>query len=243
MYWEFLCAILCNLNTYNYPKTPHEDNEEIKKNAWDSRGSLYSIHILCVPCSFPSEGPSGLVASHPHSTCCFQAGWASPPFRGMLPPGSPTETLSFPSFSSRWQVQKEQGWKVPTPKLPLGTEEPLLKWQALSNRKSQTRSQTNETQGFLKNSFFFKKVYLFMCMVFGMCIMYMAYGCFARTYICASRSCLVPVDIRRGCCILWNWSYREPWATILVLGTWPGSSEVPLTSEAALQPIKVFYKL
>lgn len=40
-------------------------------------------------------------------------------------------------------------------------------------------------------------------------------------YICAAHACLVPLDVRKGCQILWNMSDRRSLAAVWVLGTEP----------------------
>lgn len=64
------------------------------------------------------------------------------------------------------------------------------------------------------------------------------YGCFAWKYLCVPHACLVPLEARRWCWILWNWSYRWLLTTILVLGLEPLSSEKSsyLPIPASLQP-------
>ena len=50
------------------------------------------------------------------------------------------------------------------------------------------------------------------------------YGCFSWVYVCALCACLMPLEVRRGCQILWNWSNRQMWAPVWELGTDPASS-------------------
>ena len=43
-------------------------------------------------------------------------------------------------------------------------------------------------------------------------------------YMPVHRMCAVPMETRRGCQVLWNWSYRRLSATMRVLGIEPRSS-------------------
>ena len=49
-------------------------------------------------------------------------------------------------------------------------------------------------------------------------------GCFVCMCVCVLCPCLVPLKVRRGCQIPWNWSYRQLWAASWVLGSEPRSS-------------------
>jgi hypothetical protein len=53
------------------------------------------------------------------------------------------------------------------------------------------------------------------------------YGCgyFFLIYVCVPLECLVSVEARRGCWILWNWNYRWNLAVMWVLGFELRSSE------------------
>jgi hypothetical protein len=70
-------------------------------------------------------------------------------------------------------------------------------------------------------------------------LFYYGYGCFARKYVCAPCVSLVPREARREHWIPWNWSYRQLWATMWVLGVEPGSFG-RATPEPTFQP---FYDL
>lgn len=49
---------------------------------------------------------------------------------------------------------------------------------------------------------------------------------FTYMYAWVPRISLVHAQLRRVCCIHWNWSYRLLWTTMHVLGTEPQSSEI-----------------
>lgn len=59
------------------------------------------------------------------------------------------------------------------------------------------------------------------------------YGCFSCMYVCALIVSPMFTEVRRGCCICLNWSYRCLWATRWMLGkqTW-----VSWKSSQALNP-------
>jgi hypothetical protein len=61
---------------------------------------------------------------------------------------------------------------------------------------------------------------------------YLCVWVFTIMYVCAPRTCLMPVEARRGSCILCNWSYRFLGAAMWVRGMDPGSDP---TSTASLQ--------
>jgi hypothetical protein len=68
-------------------------------------------------------------------------------------------------------------------------------------------------------------------------------------YVCLCTTCvLVPTEVRRECWILYNWIYRQLWATMWLLGIKPGSCgravSVFFTAEPSLQlPIFFYYFL
>lgn len=57
----------------------------------------------------------------------------------------------------------------------------------------------------------------------NLCLVY-EYEYFVCMYVCATHVCLVFAQVRRKCQILWNWSYKQLLASVLVLGLKPGSS-------------------
>lgn len=67
--------------------------------------------------------------------------------------------------------------------------------------------------------------------------------CFACMYVCTPWAYLVPMEVRRGHQIYWNWNYRWLWATIYRY--WKSSlgplqeQWVFLTAELSLQPHSV----
>lgn len=77
--------------------------------------------------------------------------------------------------------------------------------------------------------------------VFKLCLfLFYACECSVHLYVCALNTCLVPVETRRLHRFLGNWSYRQLWSVMEVLGCVRGSFAREASAEPSLQSLCSF---
>lgn len=82
-----------------------------------------------------------------------------------------------------------------------------------------------------------KEILGFICM----CVSFIILLCVELACICTSCVCLLITEARRGCCILWNWSYRQLSAAMWMLGMSSGRGASALNCGAISPAPHILY--
>lgn len=100
-----------------------------------------------------------------------------------------------------WSIQDQVEWQnvVFKPKLKHNLEKQVSKFENISGVAFSVYLTHNfPIQCVYKNDLYF--ILLF--------ILFYSYGCSSSMYVCKAHACLVPIESRRKCQILWNYNYR-----------------------------------